>query len=193
MEEYRTLIDRLYTHFLLRDLFGKVIPGLIILSALLISMTSINFVFENALKMSFGLWIVIIGLSWIIAFSMQGLGIKIRLFKYFIDDNDRNWHNKERKFFQYALDHDKQQYERFTVIKEASGTASVSIFFSLAMHVLFISVKCKMTLCIYDLIYLLLLIIVFIIAYFLNRMHVYHCRKQCNYLDDFLDERNIKV
>ena len=83
MGDLKSLFDALYSRFLLRDLFGKTIPGLM----LLFFAGTVSADAESALnffsKLTFFSWLVVIGVGWITGFAIQSAGEWFKLILYY--------------------------------------------------------------------------------------------------------------
>jgi len=76
------LFDSFYTKFILRDLFGKIIPGYILLICIIgTCLPKQNFFLLQS--MSVGLWILSLGIAWLLGLAIQGIGILTRQFRRF--------------------------------------------------------------------------------------------------------------
>ncbi len=143
MEQLKGLFDAFYDRLVLRDFFGKIIPGLMLLSAIYICLPA---TIENTPKLFFvqGIsnlgWLAIAGLAWLLSFSVQSFGESVgQSIPY-----PKNAFSSEGKYFDFkirfdevALPGEKTQRERYVVIREACGNGYLAIFISLvllAMH-----------------------------------------------------------
>ena len=142
MENLRGLFDALYDRLVLRDFFGKIVPGLVLLS-------TIYFCFARWQKVPSSIgcienipsfaWLAIFGLAWMLTFSVQAFGescgktYKRQLIHYYPPeefDNDKKFLEFKGKFNEVAYPDEKRQMERFVVIKEACGNGYVTILIS---------------------------------------------------------------
>ena len=57
MSELQALFQSFYSHFVLRDLFGKIGPGAMLLGAVAVGFTSFSNALDLAGKASLGAWI----------------------------------------------------------------------------------------------------------------------------------------
>ena len=135
------IVSSLYTQFILRDLFAKIIPGLIFLLSIIFfvndynSIIKIKFFISN---ISFLFALLLIAISWLIGISIQSFGEFIRIIKIYhvLDENDKrkfnidDWVNLRSHFLKKASDNELKFIERMSVIKEASGIFSLSLLFS---------------------------------------------------------------
>lgn len=131
------LIDALYSRLLLRDVFGKVVPGAIVLFTFVITLTSPEAGRNTITTLPFGAWIVVFGLAWVVGFAVQSFGEwalpgSMKLLRYFPKDVDEKKWLKLRAKFRIHPDYDKhtQNHERLVVIKEACGNSYISLSIS---------------------------------------------------------------
>ena len=131
MPELGALFDSFYSRFVLRDLFGKIAPGMMLLCAITIGTKSLSDAVDLAAKASLGAWVLLGGLAWLLGLSLQGLGELVRVVRYFPKGVtwDR-WNRKIVRFREIARPAHVQDFERFTVVKEACGNAAVAALVS---------------------------------------------------------------
>ena len=72
--DLRGLFDGLYDKLVLRDLFGKVVPGSAFLLYAFSALLGIDTVDRFLNKMTVVLWVIAIGFAWLLAFALQFLG-----------------------------------------------------------------------------------------------------------------------
>ena len=136
-----SIIDALYTRLLLRDSFGKVVPGSILLLACapLLGITgSLSETLKSLQEMTIWGWLLLYGFAWITGFAIQSFGESpllitkrgslIRTFPRCIEEKD--FYKKLDAFRENATGHRLQQLERFAVIKEACGNSYVAVLIS---------------------------------------------------------------
>jgi hypothetical protein len=71
----------LYTDFLLRDVFGKMVPGLVVLLSLLV-VAGIGDLDTKALAFDWWSWVFVIGLAWTFGFAVQSVGEALGIIRY---------------------------------------------------------------------------------------------------------------
>lgn len=138
------IINAFYSKFILRDFFGKIISGSLFLIMVSFAIIRIEHavIFYDYLK-NFWIWVIFIGISWLIGFAIQGIGTKeiktnngerknyqlIRVFpKEYTNKEGEDLYNK---FKEKCKDYDKkEQHERYVVVKEACGNGGASLLFS---------------------------------------------------------------
>src|SRR5271157_638546 len=77
------MFDAFYQRFLLRDLFGRVIPGLAVILVLGVTAGGITATLNLINMLSVGEWLVVIGFGWIAGFAIVSLGEILRLIMYY--------------------------------------------------------------------------------------------------------------
>lgn len=184
----REIINIIYNRFYLRDLFGKIIPGLVFISA--------NYFVANKLflvpdiKVDVFLVVVLLGISWVLGFCMQSFGELIKLIRYFPkSETQLEFYVRYLSFLKKATMDEKEDVERLVVIKEACGNLCSSILVtSLSVHLMVINM-CGFSVII-DYIWSfwsLYLIIIFIFT-FLFRMHRKHVNRQSDFMNTVLSK-----
>lgn len=136
------LINALYSKLLLRDVFAKITPGAILLLSVWHSFSDFNTIFEFLSKHSNWLWLIYLGVSWLTAFAIQSLGEKIGLIRLYTNDINK----KDYLDMRYKSDGcpvlERQQRERFAIIKEACGNGYVAIILSIVVIALDTIITC---------------------------------------------------
>lgn len=136
MNELSTLFDSFYSRFVLRDLFGKIVPGMMLLSAMVVSLTSSSSILIYIASVSFWFWSVIFSVSWILAFAVQALAEKYGYIRYYPEEMDKiQSYDMNIQFNKISSKLDRQQVERLIVIKEACGNGYTSLSISLLLLV----------------------------------------------------------
>jgi hypothetical protein len=151
METWQVIFRNLYTGFLLRDLAGKIIPGIFLLFSIAAMFRPPRDLIQG-LRKDVPLFIVIFvaGLAWIVTLGTQSLAEGLGIWHYFPIEppagtapappvgfwsnlafgGDEAGFNRDTaqidKFQLGASEDQKQQYERFVVIKEGCGNLFVA-------------------------------------------------------------------
>ena len=163
--DLKSLFDSFYNRFVLRDLFGKIVPGLIVLLAADVCLFKIELI-DMVLKGSWFFIILFSGLAWISSFSLQYLGEMVGLLKTSPKVEEKllkELHNKICKMenrelnsiecqgtprnlfykiwqvFQESsntMEYERIHAERLVIIKEACGNGSVSMALSGLMFII---------------------------------------------------------
>jgi len=145
------LLDSLYTKLVLRDVLGKMVPGSMLLVTLYISLLSKPSNLHEAVQAMGGVpatgWIPVLAAGWLTALALQGLGgwIPKRQYLPYIrycsapapscrtpDDPDgvKKFYRDVVRFEKFATESQRQLFERFTVLHEASGNFQLALVFA---------------------------------------------------------------
>lgn len=182
------IFDAFYTRFVLRDFFGKIIPGLILLCVVVGSIVELETLAAQATSLSFWVWVFVLGIAWITAFAIQSLGEFLKLIRYYkVTVSESQWTDLTRAFREHPNYYSHQQrYERLVVIKEACGNSYVALMLSgvwLFVH----RVVQDGTQAISDLVGNVdLVILIVLLILLLRRMHFVHVNRQHNLLESVL-------
>ena len=156
MEVWQAVFRNLYTGFLLRDFVGKIVPGTLLLFSICAMYSRPRRLLEYLTKdlPTFTL-IVLAGFAWTITLGTQSLAEGLGVWRYFptttesaatspaktslwnglVTGGDDSSFAKDTlqidEFQSKASEDEKQQYERFVVIKEACGNLFVAGLLSL--------------------------------------------------------------
>src|SRR3974390_2048580 len=79
----KSVFDAFYRHFVLRDLFGKIVPGLIVLAFISALLSDKHELKEAILNLPSAAWIAIVGAGWLAGFAIQSLGEQLGLVLYY--------------------------------------------------------------------------------------------------------------
>jgi hypothetical protein len=154
MEAWEAIFRNLYTGFLLRDFAGKIVPGIFLLF-------SISCIFVtprqllSRLMQDVPVFVIVFaaGLAWTVTLGTQSLAEGLGIWRYFpvesatgtpahvpfwrnlLIGGDETGFEKDTlivdEFQMSASEDEKQQYERFVVIKEACGNLFVAAILSI--------------------------------------------------------------
>jgi hypothetical protein len=194
MSDLRDLFDAFYSRLILRDVFGKIVPGSIIIFAVGASLSSISDAANYLNSMPFWFWLFFLGASWITAFSVQAFAEKTRMIRYYSKHfaADRDFYIRRNRFDNHASvgPIERQQLERLVVIKEACGNSYVSVIIA-ALILILNGLVDGVTFAQYceefkKSWHLVLLIILGII--FLAVMHFIHVGRQDTYMNTILED-----
>lgn len=137
------VVDAIYSKFLLRDLCGKIVPGVILLSALAIAAFGedwlrgrVEAVFGSE-GIELGSAILLFGIAWVLGFVPQALGVLILDDGFFWSRDDgkvwRRHHGgmayktRRRAFLATASPSSCHLLERYTAIREAVGNTALAL------------------------------------------------------------------
>jgi hypothetical protein len=128
----RGALDRVYDR-LLRDLFARAVPGLLLLLSLAISITSFAEVARTVERATGWMWVLAFGAGWLTAFGILEIGRRVNLVLLSLDTitGEQYWAAEER-FRATASRRQHAEYERLITVRDATAVASVSLFLSLA-------------------------------------------------------------
>ncbi|MEK7191766.1 MAG: hypothetical protein AAB068_04995 [Pseudomonadota bacterium] len=134
MADIDKTVESLYTHFLLRDLAGKIVPG----TVLYVALASVFLPPAELLKAHSDLPLaataILIAVLWVLGLAVQGIGSQLGLVRYsYKYPPPDKFHQAHRRFRDMRGDQkaEVQRYERFEAIREAFGNAAASIPLSL--------------------------------------------------------------
>lgn len=183
MNGWQTVFDSFYTRFVLRDFFGKIVPGGILIFAIAVSATSTSSVVAYLASMSFFAWVAIFGVSWLIAFAIQSFGEKplpgrcsFSFIRYYPKSlEQQQFYDMYIRFHQNALPNEMQQVERLVVIKEACGNGYVAIAISLVLVVVDTILNRVWVVVPF-------LIVAFAAVYYLRQMHFICVQREHDYM-----------
>lgn len=127
----RGALDRLYDR-LVRDLFARTVPGLVVLLALAVSVTSFDEVGMALERATVWMWVIAFGGGWLAAFAILEIGRRFNLALLSPDAiTDEQYWTTEERFRSSASRRQHVEYERLVTIRDAMATASVALFLSL--------------------------------------------------------------
>lgn len=191
MSELSNLFNGLYSQFVLRDLFGKIMPGFLLIMSIAISLTSLPETNEYLKSMSGWMWVVTGGISWIGGFIIQSFGESIKLFRIF--PKTLSYPEFFHKLIQFeilskGIQVGQGSLERFVVIKEACGNSYIAIIIA-SLILLLNALFNKSQIIVINSFQLVLIICTILFSiYFLGRMHYEHTKRQDMFIDTFIDE-----
>lgn len=120
----------LYTDFLLRDVFGKIVPGMLVIVVLFaVSQDDILAALDKLGGVDWWVWVGAIGPAWLCGFAVQSLGELVRVIRYFPpapknqteEKHFREMYGDLRQIWSTASPRERMNHERLVVIKEACG------------------------------------------------------------------------
>jgi hypothetical protein len=189
MAEVNNVIDSLYSKLLLRDFFGKIVPGTIVILTVAVSLSSLSIIKDFLVDAGFALWLLLIGASWIVAFSVQSLGEFCTLIRYHRKDlSDSEYYKLRHRFNSLVDDRERMQLERIVVIKEACGNGCVALLLSVLILLVDVWVDSPSILDAVNRVndtHVLLFVVGVIV--FLGRMHFVHVTRAETYMRAILD------
>lgn len=144
MNSLGDLFDAFYDRFLLRDLFGKAVPGSVVLLTLATEgrWEELGNTLWQLSELDLATQLLLLGVAWIVGLAVQELSHRLaRSFPPLSWIGSRLWPerydcNKKRYALREGLkenDSDPSDAERLAVLKESTGTTSLAVLISLAM------------------------------------------------------------
>lgn len=120
--------DALYGRFLLRDVFGKILPGWVTIIVILRRL-DLSLFDMIGLQSQVAAFVVTSGIAWIISFALQEVGSYLGLISLWpkAAGSEEVRYPMLIRFLAVATDDEKRNVERLVVIKEATGLATVAI------------------------------------------------------------------
>ena len=206
MEAVRDIISALYDKFLLRDVFGKMMPGFIIILSIL-AMTNnppvspICMIEKLAHAWTLGVFLIVLGVSWIIGFVPQQV-LRIRcLVRHRLVVSSETRSGKFIKIYSaFSFNDSKEkimkqlmtQRERHAVINEATGNLAISLVpFIIALIIPMIVSNLKYGIVWSDIVSdIIACILTIFIIVFLFKRHRYSRNRQHNIEDKIIQLRN---
>ena len=175
--DLKALFDSFYDKLILRDLFGKIIPAIIFIFAIITVVFGLDTIPRLIDNMTFPLWMVVIGFAWLIGFALQYVGEVTRLLlthpvKPDSRESRQSFYPKWAKFQNIAKHYEKLHAERLNVIREACGNAAISLLITALIFFGKLLKEGKLL----HLPVLFLLTLIVIVAFCLWRMHVIHLK-----------------
>lgn len=142
MNEISALFDSLYNKFLMRDVFAKIMPGLVALIASLVFLKgSVADAFQFLAEFSYWRWLLL-PLAWVAGFVLQHGGL---MAKVLTDPTYEMWKKNDEpglgKRFEAKIDalaRKDPEYlkalERTVIIKEACGNSCIAASYALLLY-----------------------------------------------------------
>jgi hypothetical protein len=127
------LVEALYSRFLLADVFGKIVPGFVVLYSAVMTFWSSSSALARVNELGSWGWPAVFGLSWALGLALQRVGQRVRLADEFRDLGA--WYELRARFQRVAQETEIQQISRLLVIREASGNGCTALVASLLLPV----------------------------------------------------------
>ncbi len=208
IESLSVLFDKIYSAFILRDIAGKIIPGLLLFIPLILLLDLNNeHNLDIILKLNFGLWLLFVILLWIMGYIVQSFGELFGLVTYSLSlKNDSKISPKKyiwSPFIKYyvitlesMLETQKVVYmqeksnsstlkyiERLAAIREACGNSGSSLILSLPIYLYYFYATNvdNQTLTFF-------IIILLVLIFLLIRMHREHSYRYWYALSNIINE-----
>lgn len=187
----REILSIIYNRFYLRDLFGKIIPGLVFIGVVYLAVNRLNLVPD--INADVLLIIVLFGVSWVLGFCMQSFGEWIGLIRYYPKSEYKTpskFYDTYLSFQAKASTDEKEDVERLVVIKEACGNlCSTLLVTGISVHLIIFNVRGFTAMINYVRSFWSLYIIVLFVFIFLLRMHRAHVNRQSKFMKAALSRK----
>lgn len=134
MESFSELIDALYERFLLVDVFGKIVPGFLVLYAGVLTLWSQTAALTVVVQLGPWSWAFVFGACWTLAFAVQRFGQAIGLVHDVPDL--RTWYERRAAFQRLADKGEVTQLSRLLAIKDVCGNGCTAVLVALAIVLL---------------------------------------------------------
>ena len=125
MEAAQAVITQLYTNFILRDLVGKILPGCVLIFSFALLFASPKEIVSSISKENPIVLVVIVGgLAWTSVLGLQRVAEFVSVWEYYPKVGGKEIDIQAtvvEPFLRIACTTEKLQYERYVVIKEATG------------------------------------------------------------------------
>ncbi len=126
--------ERLYDR-LLRDLFTRAVPGLVVLLAIATSVASFGEVSQALERATVWMWLLAFGGGWLTGFALLELGRRFNLALLAPEAiTEEQYWTAEERFGSSASRRQHAHYERLVTIRDGMAAGSVALFVSLLVH-----------------------------------------------------------
>ena len=128
----KEFVDSIYSSYLARDFFAKVIPGGIVLGAAVLLCNTPSIIAPADLKdIPLLGWLLIYGICWGVGLAVQAIGEKFSLHRAFSGNNEAAFREKIAEFYAANPSSDNRSIlERFVVLKEATSNIALATVIS---------------------------------------------------------------
>ena len=139
MDAASSMIDKLYTRYLLRDFVAKILPGLFVLFSAAFSLEHPFAPIAFSRRLPVWGWLLLLGLAFIAGFSVQAIGEITGWTRIYNDGPSRDSKAREKaidrmvKLQQRELPWATQQRERYVVLKEMAGNSSLALIMGIIL------------------------------------------------------------
>ncbi len=127
----KELFDSFYEKLVLRDLFGKIVPGFLFMCGVIFGVLGVDVLTKFMSNMTTTVSVIAIGFSWILGCALQYFGEFCHLLKTHPPEfpTRQDFYPYWARFYnaKTATERERVQAERLNVIKEACGNTAVAI------------------------------------------------------------------
>ena len=188
MENINGIFDALYLRLILRDFFGKVVPGTIVIFSICVVTFSPDEILKFIDGIKFFPAIILIGFTWIVAFALQAMGEITKLIRYHTYNTHKEFYAQLHEFKIKTDIQEHQQLERLIVIKEACGNGYVALVLSGVLLCLHYFTEHGLQAMVEGFkLHWPVIVFVGILTAFLAAMHFIHVRRQDEYMQAILE------
>lgn len=185
--DLKGLFDSFYEKLVLRDLFGKIVPGYLFMSGIIFGVFGLNVLTESMSNMTTTVSVITVGFSWILGCALQYFGEICQLLKTHPPQfpTRKDFYPYWARFHMVKTlgERERVQAERLNVIKEACGNTAVAVAL-----VCLISPICQLargTLSLYPTVPLIVLGLG--TSYCFWQMHLIHVKRYGEFLENTVD------
>lgn len=133
--DLQALLSSFYERLILRDLFGKIVPGSILLSWTALAFISYDSLTTNLSNLNLFLMLLLLGFAWLAAFALQAMGEGLRLLTNVPEDESREEFFKRMAAFAAKVGPTERMHaERLLVIEEAWGNGGMALLAGVAAN-----------------------------------------------------------
>lgn len=128
------------------DIFAKVLPGLIVIFALVISLSSIEEAYRRISCLSQGEWFAVIVIAWIVGYAVQSIGEFTHLIRYHPKCvTTEEWYKQMAKFrSSNTYEAYKLAFYRLGLVKEACDNTYVALILAIVWIVVSSAMECNL-------------------------------------------------
>lgn len=143
MRDLDTLVSGLYDRLVLRDLFGKVVPGTIWLTIILAALAPQTNLVDAIGGHGLAVTLLLLGCAWLSAFILQALGEKTHFLRNCPKRETRTtFYQRLAQFGDTADGNARMHAERLLVIKEACGNGGMALITGTLVNALISAAAC---------------------------------------------------
>ena len=143
MIDLPNLFSAFYQRLVLRDLFGKIVPGAIFLAFTVVAFWPSQLVVARVSSLNLVLTLLGLGLAWLVAFVLQALGESVHILRNSPKGQTRaDFYRQMARFDGGATDLQRMHAERLLVIKEACGNGGMALLLGVLVNLIVTGTRC---------------------------------------------------
>lgn len=191
-ETIKGVFDALYSKLILRDVVGKMAPGLFVLFALEAQTQLISLVPGTTTSSEAFRTLMLLVAGWFVALALQSLGETTRILRMWPEhmQADADRYQTRIEFARSATEEEKHQAERFALIGESAGVMTVACLVVVIHSVLSAIVSLTPHQFFYDSRGWLWRLGLGVAIYGLRRTHRSHCGKRYKFMKEVIAHVN---